>query len=217
MNPHIRDLAHPHPGLIPYLQRPIDDDMLWSAEYMKAPSMGGYCHIGGLLTDEGIALLNELPVPEAGKCPEELLATHPVAGPLVETMGRLSLTNRYNELNPPNVKASLRHETGEDIVLGEHQDFLDGHAVVYNWDVNGSLIYIIGGKEITVDSNELIVINGAAELISVEGLLKNNSSRRSYGWATKPHNVIGSGRTSRKRLLVYADGVETTITQLVAA
>lgn len=211
-----RELTHPDPALEPYLQRPIDLDMLWVHEYTKAPAEGHYAHISDVLTPEALALMDELPVPFNGKCPSELVEQHPVAGPLVRTMGRISLFNRINRPDVSKTQVSLRHEAGQDLALGEHRDFLDGHAVIFNWDVQGDLRYTIGDRRPKIDSNEIIVVSGCADFIPTDGLVLPPNEDKEFGFATKPHGVIGKGFTSRKRLLVYADGVDTTVNQIAS-
>ncbi len=212
----IREFAHPDPALEPYLQHPIDLDMLWVHEYTKAPVEGHYAHISDVLTPEALALMDKLPVPPNGKCSTDIVEQHPVAGPLARTMGRISLFNRINSPDANKIQVSLRHEARQDMVLDEHRDFLDGHAVIFNWDVQGDLHYTINGRRPKIDSNEIIVISGCADFVAIDGLVLPPNEDKGFGFATKPHGVVGVGSTSRKRLLVYADGAETVINQIAA-
>lgn len=209
-----QELVVAHDDLIPYLNRPIDDDLRWLYEYMKAPVVGPYAHILDVLSSAALKSLQELPVSVNGKCPTETLLAHAVGGPLVKTMGRISLMNRYNPTDPDNIVASLKDETGTDISLAPHKDFLDGHAVLFNYGVVGKPQYIIDGKVVELSENEIVVLNGSYEQVDVSDLALDPTVQ--YGNATPTHAVVGEGFTSRKRLLVYADGMPTTNCQITA-
>lgn len=89
--------------------------------------------------------------------------------------------------------------------------------MLFNWGVQGDLRYRIGDSSIGINSNEIVVLNGAAEKISVKGLVKATKADAvdiEWGFASLPHGVEGHGFTNRNRLLVFADGVETTVTQI---
>jgi hypothetical protein len=154
------------------------------------------------------------------KCPEEVLMAHPVGGPLARTMGRISLSNMDLRYQSTRTAHSLKNETAQDFLLEPHRDLLDGHAVLFNYAVSGDLAYLLNGERHPLKNNELIVLNGAAEWGDITNLLpgKENSdpfsSWRSLGGVTMVHSVVGKGFTSRNRLLVYADGCKTSVTQI---
>ncbi len=209
------ELTQVDPDLKPHLAYPINDDMRWMYEYLKAPSIGPYAHISNVLTAEALDSLAELAIPENGKYSTELLMDHPVAAPLIRTMGNISLMNRYNPLRTDAIKVSLKDETGFEMRLPEHRDFLDGNAVLFNFGVVGKLHYVINGTRVKIDSNEIVVINGGFHGTDVSSLTVANYAPR-YGHATPAHAVESHGFTRRKRLLVYADGVPTKVTQIPA-
>lgn len=173
-----------------------------------------------LLNDESLELLADLYVPENGKCDEEVVLAHPIAGPLALTMGRISLSNMDMRSESSRTAFSLRNETGVNLVLEPHRDLLDGHAVLFNYGVTGNLFYVLDGIKYELKNNELVVLNGAAEWGDITSYLPGHegedpyNSFRHLGGVTMIHSVVGEGFTSRNRLLVYGDGRPTIVTQI---
>ena len=202
--------------LWPYLNRDLDHELTAICKGFAAFEPKPFAKVPEVLTPVGLDQLEELEVPVNGKCDPDVLRHHRVAGPLAETMGRISLANNYYQLK--NIVASLRNETGDNLQVLPHRDLLDGHAVLYNYGVEGDLYYIINGEEQPIVSNELVILNGAYDWIDVSDYIDENPSPdfRQFGGVTALHAVEGRGFGSRDRLLVYADGRRTLTTQIPA-
>jgi hypothetical protein len=106
---------------------------------------------------------------------------------------------------------------------------LDGHAVLYNYGVEGDIYYAIDGKRTRIENNSLHVLNGSAIDIQLSSCMSLEAAQalddetrnrftlyKSIAGTTLPHAVQGEGPTSRKRLLVYADGLQAVMPQLAA-
>jgi len=213
-------LVRPTPQLDDFLRGGVDDAITELCTALNRFDPPPFRTIPELLTEEALEKLNDLPVPENGKCEEEVLLAHPVGGPLALTMGKISLSNMDMRSESSRTAYSLRNETGENLVLDAHRDLLDGHAVLFNYSVAGNWFYVLDGVRYKIRENELIVLNGAAEWGDITDFLPGHDEEdpfngfRHLGGVTMTHAVIGEGLTSRNRLLVYGDGRETTTTQI---
>lgn len=201
-----------------YLSRDLEYEVASACRLFNEYPNEPFTTIPGVVNQDGLALLNELPIPKNGECPVEALLAHNVGKVLVSIMGRISLSNTECDLQPERVAASLKNEFGKDVELAPHRDLLDGHAVIYNWNVEGDLSHTIDGYEIPIVSNQIVAINGSANWQEVTAAVYDERPVNvwEFGGTTAVHSVIGRGITSRNRLLVYADGRETNFTQLFA-
>lgn len=210
----------PSEELTPFLQADAPEAIAEASLSLNKFDPLPFAIIPDLLTEEGLSLLEDLEVPTNGKCPEEVLAAHIVGGPLAETMGSISAANRDMRHEPNQTIHSLKNETGVNLVLAPHRDLLDGHAVLFNYGVSGNLAYILDGEPHDLKANELVILNGAAVWGDVTNYLPGHETDDPYttfrhlGGVTITHSVVGTGLTSRNRLLVYADGRETSVTQI---
>jgi hypothetical protein len=210
----------PAEALEPYLNEDTAEAIAVVCEFLNRFDPLPFGVIPDFLTAEGLSLLEELEVPVNGKCPEEVLLAHPVGGPLARTMGSISLANMDLRFDPTTTTNSLKNETRENFRLPPHRDLLDGHAVLFNYAVVGELFYVLDGVRRRIRDNELIVLNGAAVWGDITNFLPGQedsdplSDWRTNGGVTMVHAVEGEGYTSRNRLLVYANGRETTVTQI---
>ena len=206
--------------LEPYLRQGAVEEIAALTESLNKFDSEPYGIIPELLTDEALRILEQLEVPVNDKCPQEELLTHPIAGPLAQTMGRISLANMDLRSEPRSIEYRLRNETGENVRIEPHRDLLDGHAVLFNYRVLGELFYVLDDKEHRMKSNEMVILNGAAVWGDITNFLPGQEDNnpfdgwRTLGGVTVGHTVQGKGFTSRNRLLVYADGRETLFTQV---
>ena len=220
-------LVYPARGLDQFLSKGSDDAITELCIYLNKFELTDddfvpprFATIPNLLTKEGMHALENLVVPENEKVPEELLLAHPVAGPLALTMGYISLSNMDLRSKETEMAYSLKNETGNDLVLPEHRDLLDGHAVLYNYKVEGELLYVLDGQERELKNNELVVLHGAADWGDITEYLPGHEgddpwdSFRHLGGVTMAHSVVGNGYTSRNRLLAYVSGQKTNVTQI---
>lgn len=200
-----------------YLNRDLETEVLSVCEFFRTCPREPFTTIGDVLTNEGLELLGDIKLPPNEKYETSKLLAHPVGRILVSLMGRISLSNAEYELQPERVAVSLKNESGENLALPPHRDLLDGHAVLFNWNVTGDLHYVIDGYELPVVDNMLVALNGAANWQEVTAAIDGNPPERiwRFGGTTAVHSVVGSGLTSRNRLLVYADGQDTTFTQII--
>ncbi|MDB5163484.1 MAG: hypothetical protein JWS12_101 [Candidatus Saccharibacteria bacterium] len=211
----------PVEALNPYLTEGITDAVAEVCESLNKFDPLPFGIIPDFLNERGLSLLEQLDVPMNGKCPEEALLSHPVGGPLAQTMGRISLANMDLRHDSTRTTFSLKNETGENVGLEPHRDLLDGHAILFNYAVSGDLYYVLDGKRHRIKSNELVVLNGAALWGDITNFLpgeENNdpfSGWRTLGGVTMVHAVESKGFTSRNRLLAYAEGPETLVTQIL--
>lgn len=219
--PRIGEVApRPVEALHPYLTEGATDAIAEVSESLNKFDPLPYGVIPNFLTDEGLAFLEKLQVPLSSKCPIEEVLSHPVAGPLAKTMGLISLANMDLRHESTGTTYSLKNETGEDVHLEPHRDLLDGHAVLYNYAVLGNLFYVLGGERYRIKNNELVVLNGAAVWGDITNFLpgkENNDPEdgwRNLGGVTMVHAVESDGFASRNRLLAYADGPNTAVTQI---
>ncbi len=210
----------PVEALYPYLTEGIPNAIAKVCESLNKFDPLPYGVIPDFLTDEGLALLEKLEVPLNDRCPMDEVLSHPVAGPLAKTMGRISLANMDLRYDSTGTTYSLKNETGEDVHLEAHRDLLDGHAVLYNYAVSGNLYYVLDGERYRMKNNELIVLNGAAVWGDITNFLpgeENNEPEdgwRTLGGVTMVHAVESDGFASRNRLLAYAEGPNTVVTQI---
>lgn len=214
------EAPQPHEDLVPFLRDGVTEEIAELSEALNKFDPLPFGTIPDFLTEEGLRFIEELEVPENGKCLEEALLAHPVGGPLAMTMGRISLANMDLRHNSIQTNHSLKNETGDNLILEAHRDLLDGHAVLFNYSVIGDLFYVLDGVIYPLNNNELVVLNGAAVWGDITSFLPGEEdsdprkSWRSLGGVTMAHSVVGKGYTSRNRLLVYANGRETTVTQI---
>lgn len=200
----------------PYLSRDLESEVESVCEFFEECPREAFTTIPDVLGGNGLDLIDKIDVPKNGKYKNKKMLAHPVGSVLVSLMGGISLSKSDCDLQPERVVASLRNETGRDVVIPPHRDLLDGHAVLFNWGVKGNLRYFIDGNELKIRDNMIVVLNGSANWQEVTAAVhkKKPEGVWKFGGTTALHAVVGRGRTVRNRLLVYADGVDTNFTQI---
>ncbi len=94
-------------------------------------------------------------------------------------------------------------------LVPRHHDWKDGNAVLFNWDVRGSQTYILGDREVPVQSNQLVIVDGDSTYLP---------SKDAYG--TVVHAVETNASTAelatleRNRILLFWDGEPTDTNML---
>jgi len=169
-----------------------------------------------VLSPEGLALIKGLDVPTNGHYDMDEFRALEAGRSLLTLMIDISMANRYYPFDRRNVGARLKNISGNHVLLQPHRDLLDGHAVIYNYDIRGEIEYVIGGEKHISGDNELIILNGAADWQDITEFVRENPTPGShhFGGVTELHSVYGKGITSRNRLLVYAEGQDTLVTQI---
>ena len=196
--------------------RDLGDEVSKLCDSFRAPYLEAFGTIPDILDPVALGSLHSIQPSPNTKCETEKLLSHPIGRELVRLMGSISLSNPWYQLNSGGVIASLKNETGDNLHIKPHRDLLDGHAVLFNWGVQGDLKYMIDGEYYAFHDNELVVINGAADWLDVS-LYSGREWRKGrshFGGVTVAHGVQSMGWTTRNRLLVYADGQETRFTQI---
>lgn len=219
--PRIGKLApRPVETLTRYLTEGVTDAIKDVCESLNKFDPLPFGRIPDFLSDEGLSLMDQLDVSVNDRCSEEVLLAHPVGGPLAQTMGRISLANMDLRHGSTRTNFSLKNETGDSVCLKPHRDLLDGHSVIFNYAVFGNLYYLLDGERHGINSNELVILNGAALWGDITNFLPGQKNNKPYdGWrtlggVTMVHAVESEGFTSRNRLLAYAEGRETLVTQI---
>ncbi len=206
--------------LKPYISSHVEETVRSVCESLNKFDPLPFGIIPSFLNSEGLILLEQLEVPRNGKCSEEDLLGHLVGGPLAQMMGRISLANMDLRHDSNGVTHSLKNETREGISIEPHRDLLDGHAVLFNYAVSGDLFYVLDGEKQRMVNNEMVVLNGAAVWGDITNFLPGeedndpHSGWRTNGGVTMAHAVESEGFVSRNRLLTYAHGRDTLVTQI---